>query len=95
MAHQSGLVLWQSMPWKAGNYLILGNGSGFVLLGRRILDEKTGAQGEDCPSPFGSVFGLWNTAALLVSLNNQHTRVTTRTCSIGKPGSRGCYVSPS
>ena len=64
------------LPWKAGNYLGLPDGNVHVVV-RRILDEKTGVQGEDFPSSLGSVFvaGLWKKAALLPSLSNQHTHV--------------------
>ena len=63
------------LPWKAGNYLILGTGNVFVLLGRRISDGKTGVQDENHRSPFGLVLrrGLNRIkAALLLYLNNQH-----------------------
>ena len=41
------------LPWKAGNYLGLGDGNVFVMA--RILDVKIRVQGEDYPSPFGLV----------------------------------------
>lgn len=78
-------------PRMAGNYLRAGVGNLFLLRGRRILDEKPGVSGREATNPtFGPLSrSKRNTAALLIYLSKQQqTRVTTRTCSIGKPGKK-------
>lgn len=78
-AHQSGLILCYCLGRHVIAYVSLGNRNVHVILGRRILDEKSGVQGEECPSPFGSVCvvtGLWNKSALLVPTYQQPTHVT-------------------
>ena len=92
-AYQSGLVLWYCLewPWKAGNYRGTGIWIVLVLLGRRILDGKPGvprrgtrALSQSSMVPKG--IKLRSSVSCCRYVRNQHIWVTTRTCSIGKPG---------
>lgn len=67
----------------------MGTWLSYFALGRHASDGKRGS-GREEPEPLcffvSVVTGLWNTAALFIYLSKNHKRVTTRTCSIGKPG---------
>ena len=72
------------LPWKAGNYLGLGDGNVFVIA--RILDVKIRVQGEDYPSPFGLVSfatAMWNKVALLSLTQPAHVRTSNNLLYIG------------
>ena len=70
---------------KAGNFLGTGIGIVFALLGRRILDGKPGVLGRGT-SP-GSVFhrARKEESCNVLSQRNEHKRVKTGACSVGKP----------